>query len=119
MIHRSIFFLYTLMEKEDQSLCVTVAEVLALLLHINRLHEFTEENSCTSVDSLKIQLSEKFKKLSKESNNGTNTSIKNITSEEEFLQDLFLYIEVFFCLCLLNITFLYMHLNDTEYDISL
>ncbi|XP_074574829.1 uncharacterized protein LOC141831372 [Curcuma longa] len=81
------------MEKEDQSLCVTIAEVLALLLHINRLHEFTEENSCTSVDSLKIQLSEKFKKLSKESNNGTNTSIKNITSEEEFLQDLFLYIE--------------------------
>ncbi|XP_042455563.1 uncharacterized protein LOC122040302 [Zingiber officinale] len=86
-----ISFLYTLMEKEDQSLYVSIAEVLALILDMDRLYKFSEENSCTSIDSLKSQLSEKFKKLPKEPNNGSNTNDKN--SEEEFLQGILLYIE--------------------------
>lgn len=86
-----ISFLYILMEREDQSLCVTIAEVLALILDIDRLYKFSEENSCTSIDSLKSQLSEKFKKLPTESNSGNNTNAKN--SEEEFLHSVLFYIE--------------------------
>ncbi|XP_074574734.1 uncharacterized protein LOC141831220 [Curcuma longa] len=86
-----ISFLYTLIEKEDQSVCVTIAEVLALILDIDRLYKFSEENSGTSIDSLKSQLSEKFKKLPKGPNNGSNTNAKN--GEEEFLQGILLYIE--------------------------
>lgn len=92
MAHRLISFLYILMEREDQSLCVTIAEVLALILDIDRLYKFSEENSCTSIDSLKSQLSEKFKKLPTESNSGNNTNAKN--SEEEFLHSVLFYIEV-------------------------
>ncbi|CAL9097414.1 unnamed protein product [Musa acuminata var. zebrina] len=84
----SILFLSTLLEKDQHSLCVAVAEAVALISEIDRINNFSEEACTTSVESLKCKLCAEVKKLYEE--------CEDIIHDKEFLQNILQYFEVVF-----------------------
>ncbi|CAL9123742.1 unnamed protein product [Musa textilis] len=81
----SILFLSTLLEKDQHSLFVAVAEAVALISEIDRINNFSEEACATSVESLKCRLCEKIKKLYEE--------CEDRIHDKEFLQNILQYFE--------------------------
>ncbi|URE11075.1 Interferon-related developmental regulator [Musa troglodytarum] len=81
----SVLFLSTLLEKDQHSLCVAVAEAVALISEIDRINNFSEEACATSVESLKCRLCEKIKKLYEE--------CEDRIHDKEFLQNILQYFE--------------------------
>ncbi|XP_018682494.2 uncharacterized protein LOC103990261 isoform X2 [Musa acuminata AAA Group] len=81
----SILFLSTLLEKDQHSLCVAVAEAVALISEIDRINNFSEEACTTSVESLKCKLCAEVKKLYEE--------CEDIIHDKEFLQNILQYFE--------------------------
>ncbi|THU51840.1 hypothetical protein C4D60_Mb06t35290 [Musa balbisiana] len=82
---RSILFLSTLLEKDQHSLCVAVAEAVALISEIDRINNFSEEACATSVESLKCELCAEVKKLYEE--------CEDRIHDKEFLQNILQYFE--------------------------
>ncbi|XP_065009469.1 uncharacterized protein LOC135639581 isoform X1 [Musa acuminata AAA Group] len=81
----SILFLSTLLEKDQHSLCVAVAEAVALISEIDRINNFSEEACATSVESLKCELCAEVKKLYEE--------CQDRIHDKEFLQNILQYFE--------------------------
>ncbi|CAL9188003.1 unnamed protein product [Musa hybrid cultivar] len=84
-IDGSILFLSTLLEKDQHSLCVAVAEAVALISEIDRINNFSEEACATSVESLKCELCAEVKKLYEE--------CQDRIHDKEFLQNILQYFE--------------------------